>query len=42
MSKSRIFDPQEHRRIEKAVVEMLNLQPEFLSSRTAGSTRDED
>lgn len=39
MSKSRIFDPQEHRRIEKAVVEMLNLQPEFLSSRTAESTR---
>ena len=39
MSKSRIFDPQEHRRIEKAVVEMLNSQPDFLSSRTAESTR---
>ncbi|MCX6841553.1 MAG: hypothetical protein NTX53_04625 [candidate division WOR-3 bacterium] len=39
MERSKVFAPQEHRRIEKAVVEMLNLQPDFLSARTAESTR---
>ena len=39
MARSKVFEPDEHRRIEKAVIDLLNSQPEFLSARTAGSTR---
>ena len=39
MTKSRIFHTNEYQSIEASIVEMLNSQPEFLSARTAPSTR---
>lgn len=39
MSVSRIFYAGRHSAIEQAVVELLNAQPDFLSERTATSTR---
>lgn len=42
MSQSQIFYPDKFRAIEKAIVELLNSQPDFLSVRTAASTRAAD
>ncbi len=39
MTKSRIFHTDEYRAIESSIVESLNSQPDFLSARTAPSTR---
>lgn len=39
MSKSQIFYTERYKIIEKATVELLNSQPDFLSLRTAASTR---
>ena len=39
MTKSRIFHTNEYQSIEASIVEMLNSQPDFLSARTAPSTR---
>ena len=39
MIKSRIFYTAQYKRIEKAIVTLLNSQPDFLSARTASSTR---
>lgn len=39
MTKSRIFHTNEYQTIESSIVEILNSQPEFLSARTAPSTR---
>lgn len=39
MSKSQIFYTERYKLIEKATVELLNSQPDFLSLRTAASTR---
>ncbi len=39
MSKSQIFHTGKYRAIEKATVKLLNSQPDFLSTRTAASTR---
>jgi hypothetical protein len=38
MTTSRIFHTTQHKRIEKAIVALLNFQPGFLSARTALST----
>jgi hypothetical protein len=39
MTKSQIFYTEKYRGIEKAIVGLLNSQPDFLSTRTASSTR---
>lgn len=39
MNKSRIFYAERYKSIEKAIVHLLNSQPDFLSPRTAPSTR---
>lgn len=39
MTTNRIFRTTQHKRIEKAIVVLLNSQPDFLSARTALSTR---
>jgi hypothetical protein len=39
MSQSQIFYTQQYQSIEKAIVKLLNAQPDFLSARTASSTR---
>jgi hypothetical protein len=39
MSKSQIFYTTKYRSIEKAIVTLLNSQPDFLSARTVASTR---
>ena len=39
MTKSQIFHTNEYQSIEASIVEMLNSQPDFLSARTAPSTR---
>ena len=39
MTRSRIFHTNEYKAIELSIVEMLNSQPDFLSARTAPSTR---
>lgn len=39
MTTSRIFRATQHKRIEKAIAALLNSQPDFLSARTAVSTR---
>ena len=39
MTRSRIFHTDEYQSIESSIVEMLNSQPDFLSARTAPSTR---
>ena len=39
MIRSQIFYTEKHKRIEKAIVKLLNSQPDFLSARTASSTR---
>ena len=39
MTRSRIFHTDEYQAIESSIVEMLNSQPDFLSARTAPSTR---
>ncbi len=39
MTRSRIFHTNEYKAIESSIVEMLNSQPDFLSARTAPSTR---
>lgn len=39
MKKSQIFYTKEYKIIEKAIVDLLNSQPDFLSAQTAGSTR---
>jgi len=39
MSKSQIFYTDKYKAIEKAIVKLLNAQPDFLSAQTAASTR---
>jgi hypothetical protein len=39
MSKSQIFYTEMYKGVEKAIVTFLNSQPDFLSTRTAESTR---
>ncbi|HET7090792.1 MAG TPA: hypothetical protein VFL17_19340 [Anaerolineae bacterium] len=39
MSKSRIFHTGRYKAIQKAIVKLLNSQPDFVSTRTAASTR---
>ncbi len=39
MTKSRIFYTGRYKKIEKAIVKLLNAQPDFLSARTAASPR---
>lgn len=39
MSKSQIFYTDKYKEIEKAIAKLLNAQPDFLSTRTAASTR---
>ncbi len=39
MARSRLFHSDEYKSVESAIVELLNEQPDFLSARTASSTR---
>jgi hypothetical protein len=39
MSRSRIFHTKRYKAIERAIVKLINSQPDFLSRRTAASTR---
>lgn len=39
MAKSRIFHTREYKAIESSIIELLKYQPDFLSARTAPSTR---
>jgi len=39
MSRQQIFYTKRYQRIEKAIVKLLNSQPDFLSARTASSPR---
>jgi hypothetical protein len=39
MTTSRIFHPTQHKRVEKAIIALLNSQPDFLSAHTVSSTR---